>query len=74
MGTLEETKVILAVNRLENARELLEEIGKMDNRFSNSFSKIIAELTKFEEELRQIGQTLHVENLGKWNEDHKKNN
>jgi len=74
VGTLEETKVIQAANRLESARQLLDEVSKTDNRFSNSFSKIIAELTKFEEELRQIGQTLHVENLGKWNEDHKKNN
>lgn len=65
MSTLEETKVIQAANRLESARQLLEEVGKKDNRFNNSFSKIIAELNKFEEELRQISKTLNVENLGK---------
>lgn len=65
MGTLEETKINQAVNRLESARQLLEEISKKDNRFTNSFSKIIAELSKFEEELNQISKTLHVENLGK---------
>lgn len=65
MGTLEETKVVQAVNRLESARQLLEEISKKDNRFTNSLSKIIAELGKFEDELRQISKTLHIENLGK---------
>ncbi len=65
MNTLEETKVIQAANRLESARQLLEEVGKKDNRFSNSFSKINAELSKFEEELRQISKTLNIENLGK---------
>lgn len=65
MNTLEETKVIQAANRLESARQLLEEVSKKDNRFSNSFSKINAELSKFEEELRQISKTLNVENLGK---------
>lgn len=65
MSTLEETKVNQAVNRLESARQLLEEVSKADNRYTNSFSKIVAELTKFEEELRQISQTLNVENLGK---------
>lgn len=69
MSTLEETKVIQAVNRLESARQLLEEVVKKDNRFNNSFSKIIAELGKFEEELRQISKTLNVENLGKRGED-----
>lgn len=71
MGTLEETKVIQAVNRLESARQLLEEISKKDNRFSNSFSKIITELGKFEEELSQISQTLHIENLGKPSKEEK---
>lgn len=65
MSTLEETKVIQAVNRLEGARQLLEEVSKKDNRFTNSFSKIVAELGKFEEELRQVSKTLNVENLGK---------
>ncbi len=65
MSTLEETKVIQAANRLESARQLLEEVGKKDNRFDNSFSKIVAEISKFEEELRQISNTLNVENLGK---------
>lgn len=65
MSTLEETKVIQAVNRLESARQLLEEVSKKDNRFTNSFSKIVAELGKFEEELRQVSKTLNVENLGK---------
>lgn len=65
MGTLEETKVIQAANRLESARQLLEEVAKKEDRFSNSFSKIVAELGKFEEELRQINKTLNAENLGK---------
>lgn len=65
MSVLTETKIVQAVNRLESARQLLEEIGKQDNRFNNSFAKIIAELGKFEEELRQISKTLNVENLGK---------
>lgn len=65
MSVLEEIKVTQAANRLESARQLLEEIGKLDNRFSNSFTKIIAELGKFEEELRQISKNLNVENLGK---------
>ncbi|MGE5605373.1 MAG: hypothetical protein ACM3YE_06755 [Bacteroidota bacterium] len=69
MGTLEETKVIQAANRLESARQLLQEVVKQDNRFTNSFSKIVAELSKFEEELRQISKTLNVENLGKRNEE-----
>jgi predicted metal-dependent hydrolase len=70
MSTLEETKVIQAANRLESARRLLEEVGKKDNRFNNSFSKIAAELSKYEEELRQISKTLHEENLGKRSEEH----
>lgn len=71
MGVLEETKVTQAANRLESARQLLEEIGKQDNRFNNSFTKIIAELGKFEEELRQISKNLNVENLGKRGEGRK---
>ena len=71
MSTLEETKVIQSVNRLESARHLLEEISKKDNRFTDSFSKIIAELSKFEEELSQISKTLHVENLGKPSKEEK---
>ncbi|NLW48025.1 MAG: hypothetical protein GXY86_11930 [Firmicutes bacterium] len=72
MSVLEETKVNQAINRLESARQLLEEIGKQDNRFNNSFAKIIAELGKFEEELRQISKTLNEENLGKRSEGRKK--
>jgi hypothetical protein len=71
VSVLEEIKVTQAVNRLESARQLLEEIGKLDNRFSNSFTKIIAELGKFEEELRQISKNLNVENLGKRSERRK---
>lgn len=71
MSVLEEIKVTQAANRLESARQLLEEIGKLDNRFSNSFTKIIAELGKFEEELRQISKNLNVENLGKRGERRK---
>jgi len=72
VSVLEETKVNQAINRLESARQLLEEIGKQDNRFNNSFAKIIAELGKFEEELRQISKTLNEENLGKRSEGRKK--
>ncbi len=65
MSTLEEIRVIQAANRLESARQLLDEVAKKDNRFGNPFSKIVAELGKFEEELRQISKTLNEENLGK---------
>lgn len=64
MGTIEETKVIQAINRLEDARILLNEVCKKDNRFMEKFSAINNELDKFEKQLREIQEKLNVENLG----------
>ncbi len=64
MGTIEETKVIQAINRLEDARYLLNEVSKKDNRFVEKFSGINAELEKFEKQLQEIQEKLNVENLG----------
>ena len=65
MSVLEETKVVQAINRLENTCSLLNEVGRSDNRFSKQFSDMIAELKKFQEELSVVRQTLNIENLGK---------
>lgn len=64
MSTIEETKVIQAINRLEDARSLLNEVSKKDNRFSEKFSGMNVELEKFEKQLREIQEKLNVENLG----------
>ena len=67
MSVLEETKVIQAINRLENTCQLLGEVARNDNRFSKRFAEIMEELKKFQDELSEIRQTLNVENLGKKN-------
>ncbi|MGE5581954.1 MAG: hypothetical protein ACM3X9_05380 [Bacillota bacterium] len=64
MGTIEETKVIQAINRLEDARSLLTEVSRKDNRFSEKFAAINNELDKFEQQLREIRERLNIENLG----------
>jgi hypothetical protein len=64
VGTIEETKVIQAINRLEDAVYLLNEVSKKDNRFSERFSAINSELEKFKKQLREIQEKLNVENLG----------
>jgi hypothetical protein len=64
MSTIEETKVIQAINRLEDARSLLSEVSKKDNRFSERFTAINTDLDKFEKQLREIREKLNVENLG----------
>lgn len=65
MSVLEETKVVQAINRLENTCLLLNEVGRSDNRFSKQFSEMVAELKKFQDELSIVRQTLNIENLGK---------
>jgi predicted nucleic acid-binding Zn-ribbon protein len=64
MSTIEETKVIQAINRLEDARNLLSEVGRKDNRFSEKFNGMNSELEKFEKQLQEIREKLNVENLG----------
>lgn len=68
MSVLEETKVVQAINRLENTCLLLNEVGRSDNRFSKQFSEMVAELKKFQDELSIVRQTLNIENLGKKSE------
>lgn len=65
MSVLEETKVVQAINRLENTCLLLNEVGRSDNRFSKQFAEMVAELKKFQDELAIVRQTLNIENLGK---------
>jgi hypothetical protein len=65
VSVLEETKVVQAINRLENTCLLLNEVGRSDNRFSKQFSEMAAELKKFQDELSIVRQTLNIENLGK---------
>jgi hypothetical protein len=64
MGTIEETKVIQAINRLEDACYLLNEVSKNDNRFNERFTVMNSELEKFQKQLREIQEKLNVENLG----------
>ena len=64
MGTIEETKIIQAINRLEDTCYLLNEVSKKDNRFSEKFAAINSELEKFQKQLREIQEKLNVENLG----------
>ncbi len=68
MSVLEETKVVQAINRLENTCLLLNDVGRSDNRFSKQFSEMVAELKKFQDELSIVRQTLNIENLGKKSE------
>jgi hypothetical protein len=68
VSVLEETKVVQAINRLENTCLLLNDVGRSDNRFSKQFSEMVAELKKFQDELSIVRQTLNIENLGKKSE------
>ena len=65
MGVLEETKIIQAINRFEDTRLLLNEVGRNDPRFSKRVNEIIEELKKFESELAEIRDQMNIENLGK---------
>ena len=64
MSTVEEMKVIQAINRLEDARKLLNEVCQKDNRFNEKFNGMNGNLEKFEQDLREIQEKLNVENLG----------
>ncbi len=64
MSTVEEMKVIQAINRLEDARKLLNEVCQKDNRFNEKFNGMSGNLEKFEQDLREIQAKLNVENLG----------
>jgi predicted nucleic acid-binding Zn-ribbon protein len=64
MGVLEETKVIQVINRIEDIRHLLNEVGNRDNRYSKTFSQMNETLEKFEAELAEIRRAMNVENLG----------
>lgn len=65
MGTLEQTKVVQAMNRLEDIRNLLNEVSKQDNRYERKFAVINTALRQFGEELHDISEQLQIENLGK---------
>ena len=65
MATLEQTKVIQAVNRLESIRLLLSEISKKEEKYKERFSLIADELKKYGEELTEISEKMKIENLGK---------
>lgn len=69
MGTLEQTKVIQAVNRLESIRRLLNEVTLKDGKYKDRFSVIGEDLRKFGEELEKISEKMKYENLGKNNFD-----
>ncbi|HEX3046460.1 MAG TPA: hypothetical protein VHY08_17010 [Bacillota bacterium] len=64
MGVLEETKVIQVINRIEDIRHLLNEVGSKDNRYSKIFSQMNETLEKFEVDLAEIRRAMNVENLG----------
>lgn len=65
MGTLEQTKVLQAINRLENIRGLLNEVGIRDTRYERKFAAINEALLQFSAELRDISERMLIENLGK---------
>ncbi len=65
MSVLEETKIVQAINRLENTCSLLSEVSRNDARYSKRFTEITEELKKFQDELSEIRQNLNIENLGK---------
>lgn len=64
MGVLEETKVIQVINRIEDIRHLLNEVGSKDNRYTKTFSQMSETLEKFEVDLAEIRRAMNVENLG----------
>lgn len=65
MGTLEQTKVIQAMNRLEDIRCLLNEVSKQDTRYERKFAEMNTALRQFGEELQDISEQMLIENLGK---------
>jgi septation ring formation regulator EzrA len=65
VATLEQTKVVQAINRLESIRLLLNEVSKKEEKYTERFSHIADELKKFGEELMEISEKMKVENLGK---------
>lgn len=70
MGTLEQTKVLQAIHRLENIRSLLNEVCQVDARYEKKFTAINMTLHQFGEELQGISEQLLIENLGKKDLDH----
>jgi septation ring formation regulator EzrA len=64
MGVLEETKVIQVINRIEDIRHLLNEVGSKDGRYSQTFSQMNETLEKFETDLSDIRRAMNIENLG----------
>jgi septation ring formation regulator EzrA len=64
MGVLEETKVIQVINRIEDIRHLLNEVGNKDNRYTKIFSQMNETLEKFEADLTEIRRAMNIENLG----------
>lgn len=64
MGILEESKVVQVINRLENTRELLNEVNSADKRFNDKITVMTKELASFEKQLAEIKRQLNVENLG----------
>lgn len=69
MGVLEETKIIQAINRFEDTRLLLNDVGRNDPRFTKRFNEMIEEMKKFESELAEIRDRMNIENLGKHDHD-----
>jgi hypothetical protein len=64
MGILEEARVAQVINRMEDARALLEEVNTIDGRFNEKISLFAKKLAGFEKELSIIKEQLNVENLG----------
>lgn len=64
MGILEESKVAQVINRLEDARSLLNDINAVDNRFNDKFAKMLQTITEHQKDLSNIKEQLNVENLG----------
>jgi hypothetical protein len=65
VGTLEQTKVDQAINRLESVRRLLNEVNLKDSNYKERFSVMNEELKKFGQELEKISEKMKIENLGK---------
>ncbi|MCL6588918.1 MAG: hypothetical protein K6U80_03095 [Firmicutes bacterium] len=64
MGVLEETKIIQVINRIEDIRHLLNDVGSKDGRYTQTFLQMNETLEKFEAELSEIRQAMNIENLG----------
>jgi hypothetical protein len=65
VGTLEQTKVDQAINRLESVRRLLNEVNLKDANYKERFTVMNEELKKFGQELEKISEKMKIENLGK---------